>query len=234
MPITEITLLLKRFSVVAAHGDLSYIATEPMPTTSTTATTSTTTTTTTTTVTITTTASETSLPSCSAACMSAETMTETLSFGCWRTSAELSALDEAGQLAVLQQVLQDNVRCSIAIAFFLNSFFPLQVSDKTTLIDDGAAVAFLQQNGQTFADILGKTKRARRAEMEYLLISGYSQITSIPYPSEISVLLEYLAILREFQLLLPVISVTSTARIAQVTCQALNYSECRKCTNKQI
>ena len=116
----------------------------------------------------------------------------------------------------------------------MNFFFQLQISDKTTLIDDGAAVAFLQQNGQIFVDILGKTKRARRAEMEYLLISGYSQITAIPYPSEMTVLLEYVAILREFQLLLPVISVTSTARIAQVTCQALNYSECRKCTSKEF
>ena len=99
-------------------------------------------------------------------------------------------------------------------------------SSTTELIDDGSAVAFMQQNGQSLESILAKSQSGRRSEMEHLLFAAFTEIKKVPTTGlSLTVLLEYLGILREFTRIFPIIDATSTYEMSEVSCRALKYSK---------
>ena len=54
-----------------------------------------------------------------------------------------------------------------------------KVSSATDLVEDGSAVAFLQQNGQQLSTILDKTSAKRREEMEVLILAAFTQLQTL-------------------------------------------------------
>ena len=140
--------------------------------------------------------------------MAAVTTSEVLQFGCWKTSSELSSMNQDQQVSALQLVLGDSV------------------SSTTELVDDGSAVAFLQMNGQILSNILVKSLTDRREEMETLLSAAFAEVLKVPTTGlPFEVLLEYLSILKKMQAIFPAISSTSTFDIAKVCCRSFKYSK---------
>ena len=95
-------------------------------------------------------------------------------------------------------------------------------------MDDGFAVGFLQLNGQIMSTILEKTSVERREEMVILIRAAFLELQTIDLGGvQLSILLEYLAILNEMQDIFESINTTSTYDIARVCCRSLKLSKSR-------
>ena len=102
-----------------------------------------------------------------------------------------------------------------------------QTSSTSDLVEDGSAVAFLQQNGQTLSTILDKTSGQRREEMEIIILAAFSQLQTLDLTGvDISVMMEYAGILGDMQnIFLQNINTASTFDIARVCCRSLKLSK---------
>ena len=94
-------------------------------------------------------------------------------------------------------------------------------------MEDGSAVAFLQQNGQSLSTILDKTSGQRREEMEIIILAAFSQLQTLDLTGvDISVMMEYAGILGDMQnIFLSNINTASTFDIARVCCRSLKLSK---------
>ena len=102
-----------------------------------------------------------------------------------------------------------------------------KVSSATDLVEDGSAVAFLQQNGQQLSTILDKTSEKRREEMEILILAAFTQLQTLDLAGvDLSVMVEYAGILGDMQnIFLQDVSTASTYDIARVCCRSLKLSK---------
>ena len=93
-------------------------------------------------------------------------------------------------------------------------------------MDDGSAVGFLQLNGQMMATILEKTSAERRGEIVILIRAAFLELQTINLGGvPLSVLMDYLAILNEMQVIFQAVDTTSTYDIARVCCRSLKLSK---------
>ena len=94
-------------------------------------------------------------------------------------------------------------------------------------MEDGSAVAFLQQNGQSLSTILDKTSGQRREEMETLIVAAFLQLKFLDLTGvDLSVMMEYAGILGDMQnIFLSNINTASTFDIARVCCRSLKLSK---------
>merc|ERR1712142_1259986 len=141
---------------------------------------------------------------CTSDCLTSATVSQVLLFGCWKTSMEVSTMSQDQMVEYLQMVLQDN-------------------SSTTDLVEDGSAVAFLQQNGQQLSTILDKTSEKRREEIEILILAAFTQLQTLDLAGvDLSVMVEYAGILGDMQnIFLQDVSTASTYDIARVCCRSL-------------
>ena len=101
-------------------------------------------------------------------------------------------------------------------------------------MEDGSAVAFLQQNGQILSTILEKTSEQRREEMEIIILAAFSQLQTLDLTGvDISVMMEYAGILGDMQnIFLQNINTASTFDIARICCRSLKLSKISNERNK--
>merc|ERR1711892_244233 len=111
-------------------------------------------------------------------CMENDTLEEVILFGCWKTSSQLSVMNQHQMISVLRDLLSDDV------------------SGIHELIDDASAVAFFKLNGLTLASILAMTFPGRRAEMEASLAEHFQVLYALPQPTELTDIQEHCAIIK--------------------------------------
>ena len=86
----------------------------------------------------------------------------------------------------------------------------------------------MKLNGQMMSTILEKTSVERREEMVILIRAAFLELQTIDLGGvQLSILLEYLAILNELQVIFQDVSATSTYDIARVCCRSLKLSKWR-------
>ena len=102
-------------------------------------------------------------------------------------------------------------------------------------MEDGSAVAFLQQNGQILSTILEKTSEQRREEMEIIILAAFSQLQTLDLTGvDISVMMEYAGILGDMQnIFLQNINTASTFDISRICCRSLKLSKISNEINKR-
>ena len=165
--------------------------------------------------------------SCDSSCPTSNTLDQVLLFGCWSNTTHLASITEDQKISLLQTVLDTEVESYIIIVFLSFYFECSQTANSTDLVEDGSAVAFLQQNGQILSTILEKTSEQRREEMETLIVSAFLQLKFLDLTGvDLTVMMEYAGILGDMQnIFLQNINTASTFDIARVCCRSLKLSK---------